>query len=147
MPLLLSIVVHRNSGHPTVLHGRSHIIPYHPRTVLHTFPQMRPRRLDAPLTLHLCSSVTLAMCPRLHCLYLYSPLEGSPYLRSNPKPRHLNRLRLADTRSTRLTRSLLFQRKQMLSLPENPVTCQLSCAQVDDQLLQRGIIEPPPMKS
>lgn len=137
MPLLLSIVVQRNSHHRTALHDRSRIILDHSRAGLHIYLQMRRRRLlDAPLTLHLCNSLTRAMWPRLRHLHLYFPPEVSLHLGPNPKPHHLNLLRLLLTdnhRRTRLTRSRLFLRKWK---PHgSPVICQLFCAQVDAQFL------------
>jgi hypothetical protein len=149
MPLLLLIVVHRNSGNLTVLHGRSRFILYHPRADLrHTFLRMYRHCLHVPLTIHLCSSTTPAMCLRLRCQYLYFQLEGSLYLKHNPKLRHLNLLRLPlaeSPRRARLTSFLLFPRKRKIPcLRESLVICQLSCARVDAQLFQRGVMEPPP---
>ena len=146
MPLLLSIVVQRNSNHRTALHDRSRIMLDHSRAELHIYLQMRRcRPLDAPQTLHLCNSMTRAMWPRLRHLHPYFPPEVNLHLGPNPKPHHLNlrRLLLTDNhRITRLTRSRLFPRKWKPR--ESPVICQLFCAQVDAQLLQRGVMEPPP---
>ncbi|OAX38811.1 hypothetical protein K503DRAFT_690876, partial [Rhizopogon vinicolor AM-OR11-026] len=119
--LYLEMTFYANTPPPlnrlTVFHGRARIMLYHPKAGLYPFLQMRRRHLlDAPLTLHLCSSATRGICPRLR-----SP-EGNQDLRHNPQSRHLNFLCLLLSNTPRRVRSTLsrpFLRKSMLH--ESPV--------------------------